>query len=210
MLATKLGRYLNDPQVDVNVAGYGGRVSLEGAFANTAPQDMTTVPLTLGQAIGRAGIDAEQADISGLMLNRGGAVAQDVYLKAGDRIFLPYNDRKQVYVVGEVMNPQAITFKTTDLTLTQALGRAGGLNQSFSKGSAVYVIRGSEDMQKTPAAVYHLNAKSPVAFALADQFRLQPGDVVFVGAAGITRWNRFIVQLLPFTGLIRNATTSNL
>ena len=224
MLATKLGRYLNDPQVDVNVAGYGGRVSLEGAFANTAPQDMTTVPLTLGQAIGRAGIDAEQADISGLMLmrdgktyrldqdalNRDGAVAHDIYLKAGDRIFLPYNDRKQIYVVGDVVNPQAITFKTTDVTLTQALGRAGGLNQAFASGSAVYVIRGSEDMKKTPAAVYHLNAKSPVAFALADQFRLQPGDVVFVGAAGITRWNRFVTQLLPFTGIIRNATTSNL
>lgn len=224
MLATKLGRYLNDPQVDVNVAGYGGRVSLEGAFTNTAPQDMTTVPLTLGQAIGRAGIDAEQADISGLMLmrdgktyrldqdalNRDGAVAQDIYLKAGDRIFMPYNDRKQIYVVGDVVNPQAITFKTTDVTLTQALGRAGGLDPSFSNGSAVYVIRGSQDMKKTPAAVYHLNAKSPVAFALADQFRLQPGDVVFVGAAGITRWNRFVSQLLPFSGIIRNATASDL
>lgn len=224
MLTTKLGRYLNDPQVDVNVAGYGGRVSLEGAFTNTQPQDMSTVPLTLGQAIGRAGIDAAQADISGLMLmrdgktyrldqdalNRNGAVAQDIYLKAGDRIFLPYNDRKQIYVVGDVVNPQAITFKTTDVTLTQALGRAGGLNQSFASGSAVYVIRGSEDMKKTPAAVYHLNAKSPVAFALADQFRLLPGDVVFVGAAGITRWNRFVTQLLPFTGIIRNTTTSNL
>jgi polysaccharide export outer membrane protein len=145
MLATKLGRYLNDPQVDVNVAGYGGRVSLEGAFTNTAPQDMTTVPLTLGQAIGRAGIDAEQADISGLMLmrdgktyrldqdalNRDGAVAQDIYLKAGDRIFMPYNDRKQIYVVGDVVNPQAITFKTTDVTLTQALGRAGGWIRRF-------------------------------------------------------------------------------
>ena len=224
MLATKLGRYLNDPQVDVNVAGYGGRVSLEGAFTNTAPQDMTTVPLTLGQAIGRAGIDAEQADISGLMLmrdgktyrldqdalNRDGAVAQDIYLKAGDRIFMPYNDRKQIYVVGDVVNPQAITFKTTDVTLTQALGRAGGLDPSFSNGSAVYVIRGSQDMKKTPAAVYHLNAKYPVAFALADQFRLQPGDVVFVGAAGITRWNRFVSQLLPFSGIIRNATASDL
>ena len=65
-------------------------------------------------------------------------------------------------------------------------------------------------MKKTPAAVYHLNAKSPVAFALADQFRLQPGDVVFVGAAGITRWNRFVSQLLPFSGIIRNATASDL
>jgi polysaccharide export outer membrane protein len=223
MLTAKLGRYLNDPQVDVNVAGYGSRVSLQGAFSDTAPQDLTTVPLTLSQAIGRAGVDAEQADISGLMLTRDGktyrldqdalnrsSVAQDIYLKAGDRIFLPYNDRKQIYVVGEVNNPQAITFKTTDVTLTQALGRAGGLNPAFSDGAAVYVIRGSEDMQKTPASVYHLNAKSPVAFALADQFKLQPGDVVFVGAAGITRWNRLVSQLLPFSGIIRNATSSNL
>jgi polysaccharide biosynthesis/export protein len=224
MLASKLGRYLNDPQVDVNVVGYGSRVSLEGAFTNTAPQDMTTVPLTLSQAVGRAGVNAEQADISGLVLtrdgksyrldqdalNRNGTVAQDIYLKAGDRIFLPYNDRKQIYVVGEVRNPQAITFKTTDVSLTQALGRAGGLDPNFSNAGAVYVIRGTEDMQKVPATVYHLNAKSPVAFALADQFRLQPGDVVFVGPAGITRWNRFVSQLLPFSGIIRNAAGSNL
>ncbi|MFL6591308.1 MAG: polysaccharide biosynthesis/export family protein [Luteimonas sp.] len=220
MLTSKLGRYLNDPQVDVNVVGFGSRISLEGAFTNTAPQDLTTVPLTLGQAMGRAGVNTEQADISGLILtrdgksyrldqdalNRDGAVAQDIYLKAGDRIFLPYNDRKQVYVVGEVRNPQAITFKTTDVSLTQALGRAGGLDQTTSNGGEVYVIRGVQDMQKSPATVYHLNAKSPVAFALADQFSLRPGDVVFVGPAGITRWSRFVTQLLPFSGLLRNAS----
>jgi polysaccharide export outer membrane protein len=220
MLTSKLGRYLNDPQVDVNVVGYGSRVSLEGAFNNTAPQELTTVPLTLGQAMGRAGVDTEQADISGLILtrdgksyrldqdalNRDGVVAQDIYLKAGDRIFLPYNDRKQIYVVGEVRDPQAITFKTTDVSLTQALGRAGGLDQATSNGGEVYVIRGVQDMQKSPATVYHLNAKSPVAFALADQFSLRPGDVVFVGAAGITRWNRFVTQLLPFSGILRNAS----
>ncbi|MBO7942975.1 hypothetical protein JTP77_044770, partial [Streptomyces sp. S9] len=74
-------------------------------------------------------------------LNRGGSVAKDIYLKAGDHLFLPYNDRKEVYVVGEVVRPQAMTFKTTDLTLTQALGRAGGLNPLTAKGQAVYVIR---------------------------------------------------------------------
>jgi len=147
MLATKLGRYLNDPQVDVNVAGYGGRVSLEGAFANTAPQDMTTVPLTLGQAIGRAGIDSEQADISGLMLmrdgktyrldqdalNRNGAVAQDIYLKAGDRIFLPYNDRKQVYVVDAV--------QMNVLQVVKAGARSNGI-AVHPDGSRVYVSNG--------------------------------------------------------------------
>ena len=223
MLASKLGRYLNDPQVDVNVVGYGSRVTLQGAFTNPAPLDMTTVPMTLAQAVGRAGIDADRADVSGLLLtrdgktyaldqdalNRNGSLSQDIYLKAGDRIFLPFNDRKEVYVVGEVTKPQSMNFRTTNLTLTQALGRAGGLDQSTSSASAVYVIRGSQDMKATPATVYHLNIKSPAAFALADQFLLHPGDVVFVGAAGITRWNRFVNQLLPFSGILRNASLLN-
>jgi polysaccharide export outer membrane protein len=32
--------------------------------------------------------------------------------------------------------------------------------------------------------------------------------VVWIGPAGITRWNRYITQLLPFSGLIRNAASA--
>ncbi|MCC8363593.1 polysaccharide biosynthesis/export family protein [Lysobacter sp. A6] len=219
-LANKLSRYLKEPQVDVNVVGFGGRVALQGAFTNTAPQDTTTVPQTLAQVVGRAGVDVANADISGLVLTRDGrnyiidldainrdGVAQDIYLKTGDRLFMPYNDRKEVYVVGEANEPQAIPFKTTDMSLTQALGRAGGLDPSTSKGSAVYVIRGMDD-QGNPASVYNLDATSPAAFAVASRFNLRAGDVVWIGPAGITRWNRYITQLLPFSGLIRNAAAA--
>ena len=221
-LSSRLAQYLRDPKVDVNVVGYGSRIALQGAFVDTSPQDITTVPLTLSQAIGKARINAEQADLSGLVLtrdnrnytldldalNRDGNVAADIYLKPGDRLFLPFNDRKEVYVIGEVLRPQAINFKTTDMSLTQALGRTGGLNPITSKGSAVYVIRGVEEMKSTPATVYHLDAKSPAAFALADRFSLRPGDVVWVGPAGVTRWNRFLSQLLPLSGLISNAASA--
>jgi polysaccharide biosynthesis/export protein len=221
-LASRLSQYLVEPKVDVNIVGFGGRVALQGAFSDTAPQELTTVPLTLAQAIGQAGIDTAQADLSGFVLtrdgrshqldldalHRNGNVAQDIYLKSGDRLFLPYNDHKEVYVIGEVLRPQSITFKTTDLSLTQALGRAGGLNPATAKGGAVYVIRGVEEMQEAPATVYHLDAKSPAAFAVADRFRLQPGDVVWVGPAGVTRWNRFLTQLLPLSGIISNTAAA--
>ncbi|MGU4680917.1 hypothetical protein MAY46_22235, partial [Escherichia coli] len=62
-------------------------------------------------------------------------------------------------------------------------------------------IRGSNDLQDAPSQVFHLEAKSPSAFAVASQFNLQPGDVVFVGAAGVTRWSRFVNQLPPFTAI---------
>ncbi|KGQ19841.1 Polysaccharide export lipoprotein Wza [Lysobacter dokdonensis DS-58] len=219
-LEKRLARYLKDPQVDVNVVGFGGRVSLQGAFSNTAPQDTTTVPQTLSQVIGRAGVDVTNANLSGLVLTRDGrnynidmdainrdGVAQDIYLKPGDRVYLPYNDRNEVYVVGEARDPKAIPFKTSDMTLTQALGRAGGLNPETSRGNAVYVIRGMDD-KGNPAAVYNLDATSPAAFAVASRFSLKAGDVVWVGPAGITRWNRYITQLLPFSGLIRNAAAA--
>lgn len=222
-ISDKLAKYVEKPQVDVNIIGYGNqRVTLAGAFAKTDPQPITIVPLTLGQALGAATINTGQANLAGFVLTRDGhdyhidldalgrgkTLAQDIYLKPDDHLFLPYNDRQEAYVIGEVNRPLAITFKTTDLTLTQALGRAGGLNQTSAKGKAVYVIRGIEDLEKTKGTVYQLDARSPDAFILADQFKVKPGDVVFVGPAGVTRWNRFLSQLLPLSGILSNAATA--
>lgn len=221
ILTSKLSRYLQSPQVDVNVVGYGSRVTLQGAFVNTSPQNVTTVPLTLSQAIGTAVINVEQADLSGLALTRDGVshridldamsrnatAASEIYLKPGDHLYMPFNDRKEVYVMGEVLRPQALTFKTSDLTLTQALGRVGGLSPATAKKEAVYVIRGVERTENRPPTVFHLDARSPAAYALADEFQVRPGDVVYVGPAGVTRWNRFLSQLLPLSGIIRNAAS---
>ncbi len=223
-ISKKLAAYVEKPQVDVSVVGYGSqRVLLQGAFVKTDPQPITAVPLTLAQVLGTATINTEQANLSGLVLTRDGQdyhldldalnssgnLAQDIYLKPGDRLYLPYNDRQEVYVVGEVVKPMAINFKTSDLSLTQALGRAGGLNPLTAKGKAVYVIRGVKDLEQAPSKVFSLDAQSPAAFALADQFKVRPGDVVFVGPAGVTRWSRFVSQLLPFSGLISNAASAN-
>jgi polysaccharide export outer membrane protein len=71
------------------------------------------------------------------------------------------------------------------------------------------VIRGARNLENTRAKVFQLDARSPEAFALGDEFRVRPGDVVFVGAAGITRWNRFLSQLLPSASIISTAAAAN-
>ncbi|MOA13726.1 hypothetical protein D3C78_1337880 [compost metagenome] len=98
--------------------------------------------------------------------------------------------------MGEVNGARALTYKTRNLNLADAIGTVGGLNQTTSNGKAVYVIRGVENLEKEPAKVFQLDAQSPTAFILAQRFNLQPQDVVYVGPAGVTRWNRFISQLL--------------
>ncbi|MGE8398384.1 MAG: polysaccharide biosynthesis/export family protein [Burkholderiales bacterium] len=221
-LTTKLARYIESPQVDVTLLTYASqRVWVTGASRQPATVALTVVPLTLGDAISQAGLDPTQADLSGVRLTRDGTTYTidldrlgrsgggdtNVFLAAGDHIYVPYLDRKEVFVVGEVNQPGALSFKTGDISLSQALGRARGLLQTTSNGNAVYVIRGSNDLQNTPSQVFHLEARSPAAFAVASQFSLQPGDVVFVGAAGVTRWSRFVNQLLPFTAIINNAAS---
>jgi polysaccharide export outer membrane protein len=222
-ITDKLTKYIEKPQVDISIVNFASqKVTLSGAFVKTTPQGITITPLTLSQAIGSAGVNAQLADLSNVVLrrdnrdyhldldalSRSSEGGRDIYLKGGDSIYLPYNDRHEAYVIGEVLRPQAIAFKTSDLSLTPALGRAGGLNQTSARGKSVYVIRGVEDFEKAPATIYQLDGTSPSAFAMAAQFAVKPGDVVFVGPAGITRWNRFISQLLPFSGLINNAATA--
>ena len=221
-IAGKLARYIESPQVDVSVLTYGSqRAWVTGATANSTAVPLTMTPMTLNDAISQAGINPTVADLSGVRLTRDGISytidldrqsGDAIYLKAGDHLYIPFLDAKEVFVVGEVTQPGAQSFRTGSISLSQALGRARGLLQTTSNGNAVYVIRGARGLEADapPSVVYQLEAKSPAAFAVASQFQLQPGDVVFVGAAGITRWNRFIAQLIPFSGLIRNAAgTSN-
>ncbi|MDF3865246.1 polysaccharide biosynthesis/export family protein [Pseudomonas denitrificans (nom. rej.)] len=218
-----LADYVEQPQVDIAVMRYASqRVVLNGAFVKAGQQPITATPLTLMEAIGAAELDTANADLSGLTLQRDkqvfrlnldalntaqGADLYNLYLKNGDRIYLPYNDRKKVYLMGEVNAPRALNFKTREMNLADALGSVGGLNQTTANGKAVYVIRGVENLETERATVFQLNANSPTAFILAQQFQLQPQDVVYVGPAGVTRWNRLISQLVPSAGIVGTGST---
>jgi polysaccharide export outer membrane protein len=88
------------------------------------------------------------------------------------------------------------------MTLSEVLGNVGGITPVTASGREVYVIRGVEDLEQQKATVFQLNAQSPSAMILASRFEMQPQDVVFIGAAGVVRWNRFISQLIPSATLL--------
>ncbi|MEE9102938.1 MULTISPECIES: polysaccharide biosynthesis/export family protein [Pseudomonas] len=229
-LASRLAKKgIVDPQVDVTVLRYASQhIVMSGAFQNGGQVELNNTPTTLVQAVSKAGVVAGDADLSGLTLkrdgreylidvdalNRSGSALSGVYLKNGDQIHLPYNDRKKVYIVGEVHQPTVVTYRTTGLSLLEVLGNAGGLSQETSDADAVYVIRAGDlqpdangSQSALTAKVFHLEAKKPTAFALARDFAMQPQDVVFIGPANITRWNRFISQLLPSASFIGTSAT---
>ncbi|MDU8421240.1 polysaccharide biosynthesis/export family protein [Pseudomonas syringae] len=205
-------------KVDVKVLRYNSqRILLSGSFKVPGPQPITNIPLSLVQAVSVAGVDLTDANLAGLTLRREGkdylididslnrrdSQLSRIFLKNGDYLHLNSNSRNKIYVLGEVRNPQVISFGTTRLTLLEALGNSGGLSPDSADGDAVYVIRGAENFAQAPSTVYHLNAKKPTAYLLAGQFELKAQDVVFVGPADITRWSRFISQLLGSASVIQ-------
>ncbi|WP_025140087.1 polysaccharide biosynthesis/export family protein [Achromobacter sp. DH1f] len=209
LIVNSSGKYIQDPQITVRVLGYRSkRVYVEGEVKTPGTVAINDIPMTLLEAINRAGGILPTGDRSSVYVIREGKPTrvnlpalidrgQDlnhVMLKSGDIVRVTPRDDSKVFVTGEVTTPASIVMRDGRLTLNEALGVAGGPNQLTADSSQVFVVRSTE--QATPL-VFHLNAASPQAYAVAEKFELQPKDVVFVDTAALVRWNRFISNLFP-------------
>lgn len=209
-LIRALGRVVRDPQVTVRVLAYRSqRIYLDGEVKSPGPQYVDDVPMTLIEALGRAGgINVNSGDSSRIRVSRqgrswvidlpamlrAGRNPAEIQLLGGDIVRVEQREDGKVFVMGEVNKPVAVLPRNGRLTLSEALGEAGGVNPQTSDAQQIYVVR------KHPSGrpdVFHLDARSPVALALAEGFPLQPRDVVYVDAGDITRWARVVNQLIP-------------
>ncbi|HEV3105323.1 MAG TPA: polysaccharide biosynthesis/export family protein [Trinickia sp.] len=206
----ELSRIFNGPQVTVRIASFrASQVYVDGEVRAPGAQTINDIPMSLTEAINRAGGFSANADRSHLTLLRNGASypldltrmmaigknPQDIMLAPGDTLRVSARDDNTAYVMGEVNKPTA-ALPSSDgrLTLSEALNQAGFINQTTSDAKQLYVIRQSSGEQPT---VYHLDARSPVSMLLANQFDLHPKDVVYVDNGSLVRFNRVLNLLLP-------------
>jgi polysaccharide export outer membrane protein len=210
-LAARLVPYIRNPQVDVRVLSFRSqKVQVTGEVKSPGPLALSDVPLTLLDAITRSGGSTSIADIQRVRLTRNkqlyvldanslldkGDTRQDVMLQAGDIINVPDREDSRVFVMGEVKNPQTVSMLRGRLTIADALTQATGILDTDANPRQIYVLRGMKDHPTTPE-VYRLDMTQPNAIMLSSQFQLQPLDVVYVGTAFSTTFNRVIQQVLP-------------
>ncbi len=100
---------------------------------------------------------------------------------------------KKIYVMGEVMKPGLQPITDSPMSITDAINLAGGMDLKSADPGHIFVIRGCY----AQPIVYWLNADSPDALLLAENFRLLSQDVLFVSTANVSRWNRAIEQVFP-------------
>ncbi|MBP0594684.1 polysaccharide biosynthesis/export family protein [Paraburkholderia sp. LEh10] len=210
-LATKLVPYIRNPQVDVRVLSYRSqKVQVTGDVKTPGPLALSDVPLTLVDAITRSGGSTDSADLQRVRLTRNnklyvldanrmldeGDTTQNVMLQPGDIINVPDRSDSRIFVMGEVKTPAPVTMMKGRLTIADALTQAGGILDTDANPRQIYVMRGMKEKPTTPD-VYRLDLTQPDAIMLSSQFQLQPMDVVYVGTAASTTFNRVLQQVLP-------------
>lgn len=210
VITSRISRVIKDPQVTVRVASFRSRRAyVEGEVRVPGTQIFTDLPMTLTDAINRAGGFTANGDRSYVTVTRKNAtVAVDmirmqelninpnrILLEDGDSVIVHHREERKVFVMGEAAHPSALLMRNGRLTLNEALGEAGGPSLVTANTSQIYVIRNVPG-QDLPA-VYHLNAGNPVALALAETFPLQPRDVVYIDPVPLVAWNRILSLIIP-------------
>lgn len=210
ILTGRLKRYLKNPQVAINVTEFRSqRVFVSGAVKQAGQLPVTNIPMTILDAVNQAGGIAQNADTQNIKWTHNGVdrtislqnilqygdMTQNHLLSDGDIVYVPDNSNSKIYIMGEVGRQATLPIGNHGLNLTQALGEAGGMSQTYADATGVFVIRRAPEDADKPIHIYRLNLKDASAYALANDFKLRSEDTVYVTAAPVTRWNRVISQI---------------
>lgn len=216
ILTRRLADYITDPQVDVSVAAFRSKkVHISGAVGQPGTLPITDEPLTITDAISQVGGASQDANWHSAFLTReGNEIAISLYallrqgdqrqnrlLRDGDVLHVPVAENQNITVMGQVRAPGGYPIGNERLNLTDAIARAGGINENSAEASGIFVIRGESWTSDKLATVYQLDVSNAASFTLGNRFMMQPQDVVYVTTAPVARWNRVISLLLPSVNL---------
>ncbi|MGS0891024.1 polysaccharide biosynthesis/export family protein [Burkholderia stagnalis] len=208
-LTRRLGEYVRKPQIALRIQTYRSkRVYLDGEVRTPGLQIVNDLPMTLPEAIDRAGGFTTGADRSRVSVTRGdktvdvslpamiaaGLNPSNILLRDGDLVRVRAASDAKVFVLGEISRPATLTLTDGRMSLGEALGDTGGVSQYTSDARQIYVVRRGPGNRPQ---VFHLDGSAPASFALADQFPLERRDVVFVDASSLVRWSRVVNLLIP-------------
>ena len=216
VLTAELSEFFPDPQVEVRVLEYNSQAAVvAGAVENPARYPLRSSPTRLFDLLAQAQISLETADIANVSVRRGdqsysvnlkayieqGYAAANPLILNGDTVFVPTRQPDDVFVLGEINDASAVNITDREVSLTQVLSEAGGINLRDADARGIFVFRRVDN----DMTVIHLDVSNPSAYLIGTQFVMQPNDVVFVTTDPVSRWNRVISDLLPSVGLYQAA-----
>lgn len=203
-----------DPQVIVEfVADRTHTVMVSGDVKNPGRVSLLEGVRSVGEAINRAGGPAGGGSSGGganqvevVVRRQGQTILQIQYsdLLAGGDIPVQKNDEiivrpnaRMFTVLGAVIKAGNVEMPKHTLSLLEAMGMVGGLNDQRANKTGVYVFR-MGDLQNNPTArarVFRLDLYQPVSIFIAQQFPVLPKDVVYITNAPLYEYDKVLTSI---------------
>jgi polysaccharide biosynthesis/export protein len=129
--------------------------------------------------------------------------AQNVVLQPGDVVTALYQPNSFT-VLGATAKNEEINFEAQGITLAQALGRAGGLQDQRANATAVFLFRFEDPEivgESAPAhttadgkvpVIYRADLKDPATFFMAQDFAIRNKDILYVADAPAAELQKFV------------------
>ncbi|MBS0549960.1 MAG: polysaccharide biosynthesis/export family protein [Proteobacteria bacterium] len=197
-----------DPQVIVEfVADRTHTVMVSGDVKQPGRVSILEGVRSVVDAINRVGGPVGVGTQLQVVVRRGGQVilqaqysellaGHDIAIQKGDEIVVRPNSRIFT-VLGAVMKSGNVEITRPNMTLLEALGQVGGLADEQANKTGVFVFR-MGDVVNNPVArgrVFRLDLNQPVSIFVAQQFGVQPQDVVYVTNAPLYEYNKILTAI---------------
>lgn len=217
-LRSQLSRYLKTPDVIVRVLSYQGqRYSVQGNVMKGGQFYLSDQPVSVYTALGMAGgVNAQQGNNASITLVRQGQTytlntvelekagfsLHNLLIQPNDTLYVNNRENQKIYVMGESGKNQSLPIRDQGMSLSDVLGESLGLNPLSASRSKIYVVRSNVNSPMTE--IYHMDLSNIGDFGLANQFKMRSNDIVYIDASGLTRWQRIINQVIPFSNALYN------
>ncbi len=173
-------------------------------------------PISVYTALGQAGgVNTETGDntniqliregqtyhLNGVELEKQGFSLHNLLIQPNDTIFVNAKQNQKLYVMGESNKSQALTLRDQGMTLSDVLGESEGVNPYSASAARIFVMR--TDLSTNNLCNLSFEFKPALGnLALANQFQMQKNDIVYIDATGLTRWQRIMNQIVPFSSAL--------
>lgn len=176
--------------------------------ASRAPEDVTVTILRNGQTF--------SAPLTSVLSDFG----ENVRLTRGDQINLAYKPRR-FSTFGAFGAVALIEMPAGAVNLADAMSRVGGLDTNSANARSVLVFRFERPEVASalgltqPATsrgvpvVYRLNLENAEGFFVANNFQIQPEDILYVPRSGSAELGKFFTLIRSISGVVYDISVTN-
>ena len=180
---TVMGEVTNSARVALTPRGERLLDALAQVGGVKAPLNLTTIQITRAGRIHRMALaDIIERSENNIVLARDDLVTA---------LFQPYS----FTVLGAAGRNDEIRFEALGITLSQALGRIGGLQDGRANPRGVFLFRWEDPATQGGSripVIYSFDLKDPEVYFLVQQFRMADKDLIYITNSPVAELQRFV------------------